>query len=177
AGTASCGSRQGLRASASRGDVGSRTGAAPARSPSSAPGPRPRPDACFRSEPSCGRTPWLYTPAVHSSRRHPSSERQLSAWPRASPFLSHEILQRNVIEHRIGQHALQLGVLILQSPQAPGLRHLHAAKLRFPLVDAGVANTVLAAQIGDRNSSLVFLQNADDLLFREAAALHVLVLS
>jgi len=32
-------------------------------------------------------------------------------------------------------------------------------------------------QIGDRNASLVLLQNADDLLFRKAATLHALVLA
>jgi hypothetical protein len=36
---------------------------------------------------------------------------------------------------------------------------------------------MLAAQIGDRNASLVLLQNPDDLLFRKAAALHALVLA
>jgi hypothetical protein len=36
---------------------------------------------------------------------------------------------------------------------------------------------VLTAQVRDRHSGLVLLQDADDLLFREAAAPHVLVLS
>ncbi|WP_185928353.1 hypothetical protein [Mesorhizobium sp. M6A.T.Ce.TU.016.01.1.1] len=35
---------------------------------------------------------------------------------------------------------------------------------------------MLAAQIANRYPGLVFLQNSDDLLFREAAAFHVLVL-
>jgi hypothetical protein len=35
---------------------------------------------------------------------------------------------------------------------------------------------MLAAKIGDRHAGLMLLQNPDDLLFRKAAALHVLVL-
>jgi hypothetical protein len=35
----------------------------------------------------------------------------------------------------------------------------------FPFVDAGVADALLAAQIGDRNARLVLLQNPDDLPF------------
>jgi hypothetical protein len=48
--------------------------------------------------------------------------------------------------------------------------------LRLPFVDAGVADAVLAAQIGDRNAGLVLLQYPNDLLFRKATALHALVL-
>src|SRR5690606_6244947 len=177
AGTASCGSRRGLRASASREDAGSRTGDAHARSPSSAPEPRGRRDGWSRSEPSCGSSRWLYTPAVRSSRRHPSGERQLSAWPRASPFLSHEILQRRIVEHGVGQQTLQTRVLVLQRLQPARLRDVHPAEAGLPVVDRGVADPVLAAQVGDRNPGLVLLQYSDDLLFREATALHVLVLS
>lgn len=36
---------------------------------------------------------------------------------------------------------------------------------------------MLGTQVGDQNPCLVFLHNADDLLFRKAAALHVLVVS
>src|ERR1700682_1953998 len=64
----------------------------------------------------------------------------------------------------------------LQRLQPPGLRDLHPAELRLPFVDAGVADAMLAAQIGDRNAGLVLLQNPDDLLFRETIALHALVL-
>jgi hypothetical protein len=66
---------------------------------------------------------------------------------------------------------------VLQRLQAARLGDVHAAEAGLPVVDRGVADPVLAAQIGDRYPSLVFLQNFDDLLFREAAALHVLVLS
>jgi hypothetical protein len=63
-----------------------------------------------------------------------------------------------------------------QRLQLLGLRDLHPAEFRFPFIDAGVADAVLAAQVGDRNPGLMFLQYPNDLLFRKAAALHALVL-
>src|SRR3981081_70800 len=59
---------------------------------------------------------------------------------------------------------------------AAWLRDIHPAELRFPFVDTGVADAMLAAQIGDRNAGLVLLQNPDDLFFRKTTALHALVL-
>ena len=100
---------------------------------------------------------------------------QLSAWPRASTFLSHEILQRGVVQHGIGQQTLQSSVLVLQRLQPARLRDVHPTEAGLPVVDRGVADPVLATQIGDGYPGLVFLQNSDDLVFREAAALHVLV--
>ena len=47
----------------------------------------------------------------------------------------------------------------------------------LPVADRGITDPVLAAQVGHRNPSLVCLQNSDDLPFREAATLHVPVLS
>src|SRR5215469_4296580 len=125
------------------------------------------------SEWSCGCSRWLYTPAVRSSHDLPCGERQLFAYARALPLLSQEVLQGGIIEHRIGQHPLELDVLVFQRPKPLGLRHIHAAELRFPFVDAAIADPVLAAQIRNRDTSLVLLQYPDDLLFRKAAAFHV----
>src|SRR6202022_3688968 len=50
-----------------------------------------------------------------------------------------------------------------------------SAELRFPFVDAGVTDAILAEQIADGNAGLMHLQNADDLLFRKATALLALV--
>src|SRR3954451_19826512 len=125
---------------------------------------------------SCGSSRWFYTPAVRSSRGLPPDERQLSASPRASPLLSQEILQRRVVQHGIRQQPLQLRVLVLQCPQPSGLRDIHPTEFGFPFVDTGVADAVLAAEIGDRHPGLVLLQNPDDLFFRKTIALHALVL-
>src|SRR5437764_1501771 len=102
--------------------------------------------------------------------------RQLSASSRASPLLSQKVLQRRIVQHGIGQQPLQSRVLVLQRPQPLGLGDVHPAESGLPFVDAGVADAVLAAQIGDRNAGLVLLQYPDDLFFRKAAALHALVL-
>src|SRR6266513_1532995 len=108
---------------------------------------------------SCGSSQWLYTPAVRSSRMLLADGRQLSARPRASPFLSQEVLQRRIVQHGVGQQPFQTRILVLQRLQPLGLRDLQPAELGFPLVDAGVADTVLAAEIGDRNAGLMLLQN------------------
>lgn len=91
--------------------------------------------------------------------------------------LSQKILQGDIVEHGVGQHPLQLGVLLLKRLQPLGLADVHAAVLGFPFVDAGVTDPVLAAQFGNRDAALVLLQDADDLLFAETTALHVLALS
>lgn len=69
-----------------------------------------------------------------------------------------------------------LRVVFECSELADGLRHLHPAEMGLPLVDARVTDPVLAAQVEDRHPGLVLLQDPDDLLFREQAAPHVLVL-
>src|SRR6266567_8839654 len=121
---------------------------------------------------SCGSSRWLYTPAVRSSRMQLADGRQLSASPRASPFLSQQILQRRIVQHGIGQQPFQPRVLVIQRLQPLGLRDFQPAELGFLFVDAGVADAMLAAKIGDRNAGLMLLQNPDDLLFRKAIALH-----
>src|SRR5665213_518603 len=92
---------------------------------------------------------------------------------RALPFFSEEIFQRRVVEHGIGQQPLQLGVLVLERPQLPGLADVHTAILGLPLVDARIAHAMLAAQIGDRDARLVLFQYPDDLVFGEPASFHL----
>jgi hypothetical protein len=61
----------------------------------------------------------------------------------------------------------------LQAPQPLGLRHIQATKFSFPLVNAGIADTVLAAQLRNSNTRLVFLQYYDNLLFRKSVPFHI----
>ena len=91
---------------------------------------------------------WLYMPAVRSFRGHPPDERQLSASGRASPLLSQKILSRRIIQQGVSQQPLQLRVLALQRPRPLGLRDVRASEFSLPFVDAGVADTMLAAEIG-----------------------------
>jgi len=70
------------------------------------------------------------------------------------------VRQSRVIQHGgVGQQPLQPRVLILQHLQPLGLRDLHPTELRFPFVETGVADSILAARIGERNVGLVLLQN------------------
>jgi hypothetical protein len=78
---------------------------------------------------------------------------------------------RHIIQHGVSQQPLQLRVLVLQRPQPLGLRNVHPFEFGLPFVDAGVADAMLAAAIGDRDPSLVLLQNPDDLFFRKSIAL------
>ncbi len=66
-----------------------------------------------------------------------------------------EILQRDIVEHRVREHPLELGVLVLQRFQAFGFRHVHAAVFGFPFVDAGVADAMLPAELRDGYARLL----------------------
>ena len=68
---------------------------------------------------------------------------------------------------------LQLGVLVFQRLQPPGVRHFKAAVLGLPFVERRAADPVLAAHVGRLRPGLVLPQDPDDLLFREPARLHV----
>ena len=113
------------------------------------------------------------TPAVRSSRGLTPDARPLAAFRRALPLFSKEVLQRCIIQHRIGQQPLQTSVLVLEPFKALGLADIHTAISGFPFVDCRIADAVPAAQISDGNPGLVLLQNADDLIFSEPAALHL----
>ena len=52
-------------------------------------------------------------------------------------FGRHEVLQGCVVEHRLSQQALQLGVLVLKHLQALGIGDVHAAELCLPAVECG----------------------------------------
>jgi hypothetical protein len=117
---------------------------------------------------------WQEPVALHAGRSHipmcPGDGRQRSAWLRASPFLSHEVLQGRVARHGVVQEPLQPSVLVLQHLQPLGLRDLQRRN-KHSFVDAGVADPVFSAQICHRNACLVLLQDPGGRLFRKAAAL------
>jgi len=136
-----------------------------------------RPCAWFRNGPSYGKSRWLYTPAVRSSGGDPSDARQLSALLGASPLLSQKVFQSCIVEHRVRKEPLQLRVLVFQRLQPLGFGHVHAAEFRFPFIDAGIADAVLAAKLRDRRACLVLLQYPNNLLVLETVALHFLGLS
>ena len=91
--------------------------------------------------------------ANSSSLQSPRS--QLSAASRASEVFSQGFLQRRHIQHRFRQQLLQLAVLLFQSLQSLGVRDLHPAVARSPIVERRVADPVLAAQLRYRQSCLM----------------------
>jgi hypothetical protein len=60
------------------------------------------------------RHPHAADNARHSRRTQNVGERQPLAWQWASPSFSQQILQRGIVEHRIGQKLLELGMLAFQ---------------------------------------------------------------
>src|SRR5262249_22378679 len=111
----------------------------------------------------------------HAARSPPArhaNERQPLAWQRALPFFCQKLLQRSVVQHRLGQQLLQLAVLVFQHPQPFGLRHIHAAVFALPVVQGGFRDAVFARQVSRLCPSLVLAQNRNDLLFRKPATLH-----
>src|SRR6185437_16351121 len=97
---------------------------------------------------SCDRPGSDGTPGARSSRRWLPDGRQPRAWRRASEFFCDKVLQRRVVEHRVSQQALQLGVLVLELLEPLGLGDVHAAELRLPGVERRRADPVLAADLG-----------------------------
>src|SRR5690606_13592 len=89
-----------------------------------------------------------------------------------SPLFSKDVLDHLVLKHLLGQELLQPAVLDLQLLQTLGVGHAHAPEPAPPQVVRGLAETVLAAQLLDRQSGLGLTQEADDLLFGKAL-LHV----
>jgi hypothetical protein len=64
------------------------------------------------------------------------------------------MLQRRGVKDGVGQQTLQSRVLVLKCIETAGLRHIHPAEVRLPVVDRGVADLILAAQVGNENPAL-----------------------
>src|SRR5574343_1365785 len=77
------------------------------------------------------------------------------------------------IQVRLGQQVLELGVLRLQLAQPPRLRDIHATELGAPLVERGVREAALAADLSHRHAGLGLLEEPDDLFLSELAFPHV----
>lgn len=78
-----------------------------------------------------------------------------------------------MFRHRVRHESPQLGILLLQRLQPRGLADVQTAKPGFSFVNGRIADSMFAAQIGNGNAGLMFLQNADDLLFGASRLLHL----
>jgi hypothetical protein len=61
----------------------------------------------------------------------------------------------------------------LERPQALGLGHVHRAKLAPPPIQGLLGNIMLATDIADVSHDFCVVQNANNLFFCKAFALHI----
>ncbi len=77
------------------------------------------------------------------------------------------------VQVRLGQQHLEFGILALELLQPFSVGHIHTAELDSPLVEGGVAESPLAAQLLDRHPGIGLFQETDHLFFAESALLDV----
>src|SRR5205814_8123492 len=164
--------RRVLRAAAAPKGVDSRTGGAARPGPSAAPAVAHHRAAGAGNARSTDPPRPHGTPAARSSRIPLADEPPPRGKQRASPFFSEQVLQRGIVQHRVGQQPLQLGVFGFEAPQPSRLADLEPTVLALPIVERRVAHAVLAAQLRDRPPGLLLLQDPDDLLLRVPRPLH-----
>jgi hypothetical protein len=72
------------------------------------------------------------------------------------------------LEALFGIHLLEPAVLVLQLLHAGHEGSVHAAELGTPLVERGVADAVLTAQLRDGRADFGLLEDGDDLAIGES---------
>ncbi len=72
-----------------------------------------------------------------------------------------------VHEGKVGIHALELGVLLLQLSQLRKMRDSHPVELILPHVVGGFADAMLPAGLTDLDSQFDLFQEVNDLTFIE----------
>ena len=77
------------------------------------------------------------------------------------------------VKVRFSQQLLEPGILDLKILQAPSLISFHATVLGAPLVEGGLAEPALAADLLDRQARLGLLQETNDLLLGKSTLPHV----
>ena len=131
--------------------------------------PPRRPAGCCDSAPTCDRLRAPARPPLAHLISDPEMSHSLP--PRGGRHHFFEVRSFSMALSSIASASklLQLGVLVLQRLQPPGVRHVHAAELGLPLVECRAADPVLAAHVRRLRPGLLLPQNPDDLLFREPA--------
>jgi hypothetical protein len=88
--------------------------------------------------------------------------------------LSQQILQDDVIQHRISQQTLQLCILVSDRTQLRGIRYLHATILRFEFVKRTLAETMFTAHVRSRHPSFLLFDHPNYLGFAKSALSHLI---
>ena len=91
----------------------------------------------------------------------------------ALPFFCERLRNDLSLEALLDIHLLEAPVFLLQLLHACHQRGVHAAELGAPLVERGVADAVLAAQLRYRAAGFGLLEDGDDLAVGKAGRLHV----
>ena len=112
------------------------------------------------------------SPAARSSRGPTAGAPQPPNARRASPPFSQQILQRHVVQQRVGPKPLQRAVLLLQRFQLARFGDVHPAELRLSFIEGRRADAVPAAQLLHRDPGLLLPQDPEDLLLAEPRLLH-----
>lgn len=89
-----------------------------------------------------------------------------------SSALSQQVFQHHVVQHRVCQQPLELGILVLKGLQPGRLGHFHTAILGLQFVERSGAQPVPAAHLSRRHPSLLFLDHPDYLRLGETALSH-----
>src|SRR6185295_7570740 len=122
------------------------------------------------------RAPQAHRPAARKPLPPGASCSPLLVWPVGLALYPEGDLERLHIQVRFRQELLQLRVLCFELLQAPHFVQLQSPELRAPAVERCITESVLPAQLLDRNPGLRFLQKTDDLLLCKTLLLHVRLL-
>jgi hypothetical protein len=82
-------------------------------------------------------------------------------------------LERLQVEVRFSQEFLEPSVIDFKILQPPGFIGFHAAVIGAPLVERGLAEPAMAADLLDRKAGLGLLQQPNDLLLGKSTLPHV----
>lgn len=103
---------------------------------------------------------------------HPQANLPLDGVRLASELFYDEFPECVVFHGEIGIHALELGMLGFELLDALELGQTHAAVFTLPVVEGGLADAVLAADVADLQSGVGLLEDGDDLGLSEFALFH-----
>src|SRR6218665_270864 len=82
------------------------------------------------------------------------------------------VLQHRLVQAQVGHDLLELAILLFKLAQASKVRRPHAGVLLTPLVERGIADAHLAADLLDADAQLRLLQRVGHLLLGELALPH-----
>jgi len=147
---------------ASAGSISIAMPATPSRA--TAPAGRHRPDDAAGSVPASCRLRSHDTPATGSSHASGTDAPRPPAGQRASPFPEATSCSGAVVQHRLRQQHLQLGVLVLQCLQPSRRRHVQPVRPGLPHAEGDIRDAVAAADIRRFRTGLLLPQDPGDLV-------------